>query len=415
MQPVKTSGGRSNNTYAVAASALAYLSAALGRRAFIHIGDDYNHPRLFFIHVGRSSRGRKGTSKKLIKIIDKALRARNPALAPQVHTGGLSSREGLVVLIHDGYKEGKNEVPPIDDKRLMVIESEFANVLHQSKREGNTLSAAMRDVWDGTSIKPAVKNNPVTTTDPHITIMGDITPSELKDLMAQRELSNGFANRFIFFWAEGEKVVALPPPTPTHVVDALTDRIEQVLQYVGADQHGVNDVICMELAPDARTLYEQLYHGELRDRSAGDRVTGLLERRPPMLLRLAMLFALTDQTKVIQTQHLHAGMAWVRYWVDSVKFIIQSATDEAMASIASEAARRIVAYLDDHDQATRTELTKSCFGGHIKKHMLDAALGELLMATPPVIEVVSMPRPNGQAGSPTNVYKLCKPANIPAM
>lgn len=403
------------NAYAVAASALAYLSAAVGRIAYMPIGDDFNHARLFFIHVGRSSRGRKGTSKKLIKMIDKTLRARDPALAPQIHSGGLSSREGLVMLIHDGCKDGKLEFPPIDDKRLLVMESEFVNVLQQSKRDGNTLSAALRDAWDGVSIKPAVKNNPVTTTDPHITIMGDVTPSELRDSMHKRELTNGFANRFIFFWAEGGKSVALPPPTPTHVIEGLTDRIEQVLRFVSADQHGVNDVICMVLDPDARILYEQYYFGELRDRSAGERVTGLLDRRAPMLLRLSMLFALTDQTKIIEAQHINAAMAWIRYWVDSVKFIFQSAVDEAGAAVISDVAKRIALYLDHHGQATRTELTKGCFGGHVKKTALDTALDELLTANPPVIEVDTVPRTNGQAGSSTKIYKLCKPASIQAI
>lgn len=397
------------NTYAVAASALAYLSAALGRRAYIPIGDNFNHIRLFFIHVGRSGVGRKGTAKSLIKIIDKALRNRDQTLAPNIHTGGLSTREGLAMLIHDGYKDGKIVVPPIVDKRLLVMESEFANVLQQSKRDGNTLSAALRDAWDGTSIKPAVKNNPVTTTDPHITIIGDVTPSELRSLMDKRELSNGFANRFIFFWAEGEKVVALPPPTPTSVVDALTDRVAQVLRYIGADQHGINDVIQMELSPDAHSLYENIYHSELQDRSAGERIAGLLDRRAPMLLRLAMLFSLTDQTTAIEVHHINAALAWVRYWADSVKFIFQSADDEAGTALTSDVAKRITAYMHDQGQATRTELSKKCFGGHINRITIDTALDELLTTTPPVIEVQTVPRPQGQSGSPTKVYKLYKP------
>ena len=46
-----------------------------------------------------------------------------------MHRGGLSSREGLAALIHDGFKQGSREIPAIEDKRLWVIESEFANDL----------------------------------------------------------------------------------------------------------------------------------------------------------------------------------------------------------------------------------------------------------------------------------------------
>jgi hypothetical protein len=397
------------NPFAIAAAMLAYLGAAVGRGPYMPIGDDWNHARLFMVHVGRSSRGRKGTAKKLIYRINNAVKTLDEFLVPQVHRGGLSTREGLALMIHDGYKEGKNEVPAITDKRLLVVESEFANILHQSKRDGNTLSAALRDAWDGTSIRPAVKTCRVWASDPHIGIIGDVTPSELRELMHARELTNGFANRFIFFWAEGDKVLPFPQYTPKHVVEALADRVAQVLRFAGADRHVDMDVMRMEFSTDAASLYARLYRGELRDRSAGEHITGLLDRRAPVLLRLAMLFALTDQTSVIAVNHINAAMAWVRYWVDSVKFIFQSAVDEAGAAATTDMAQRIVTYLAAQGQATRTELTKGCFGGHVSKATLDKALDELITASPPAIEVETVPRPNGQPGSPSKVYKPCAP------
>lgn len=408
----------SNNTeanpFAIAAAMLAYLGAAVGRGPFMPIGDDRNHARLFMVHVGRSSRGRKGTAKKLIYRINNAVKALDEYLVPQVHRGGLSTREGLALMIHDGYKEGKNEVPAIEDKRLLVVESEFANILHQSKRDGNTLSAALRDAWDGTSIRPAVKTCRVWASDPHIGIIGDVTPSELRELMHARELTNGFANRFIFFWAEGDKVLPFPQYTPKDVVETLADRVAQVLRFAGADRHVDKDVMRMEFSPEAASLYARLYRGELRDRSAGEHITGLLDRRAPVLLRLAMLFALTDQTTVIAVNHINAAMAWVRYWVDSVKFIFQSAVDEAGAAATTDIAQRIVTYLATQGQATRTELTKGCFGGHVSKAALDKALDELITASPPAIEVQTVPRPNGQPGSPSKVYKPCATPAHPA-
>ena len=402
------------NPFAIAAAMLAYLGAAVGRGPYMPIGDDWNHARLFMVHVGRSSRGRKGTAKKLIYRINNAVKALDEYLVPQVHRGGLSTREGLALMIHDGYKDGKNEVPAIEDKRLLVVESEFANILHQSKRDGNTLSAALRDAWDGTSIRPAVKTCRVWASDPHIGIIGDVTPSELRELMHARELTNGFANRFIFFWAEGDKVLPFPQYTPKDVVEALADRVAQVLRFAGADRHVDKDVMRMEFSTDAASLYARLYRGELRDRSAGEHITGLLDRRAPVLLRLAMLFALTDQTSVIALDHINAAMAWVRYWVDSVKFIFQSAVDEAGAAATTDMAQRIVTYLAAHGQATRTDLTKGCFGGHVSKATLDKALDELITASPPAIEVETVPRPNGQPGSPSKVYKPCATPAHPA-
>lgn len=70
--------------------------------------------------------------------------------------------------------------------------------------------------------------------------------------------------------------------------------------------------------------------------------------------------------------HCFVNTDLVRYWVDSVKFIFQSAIDEAGAAATTETAQRIVTYLTERGQATRTELTKGCFGGHVSKATLAA-------------------------------------------
>ncbi|MBC7621604.1 MAG: hypothetical protein H7293_21935, partial [Candidatus Saccharibacteria bacterium] len=156
------------NPFAVGANFMAFMSCAVGRGPYMAVGNTWHHTRQFMLHIGRSGRGRKGDAVSLISRIEKALRTLSPDATPKVHRGGLSSREGLVYLIHDGYTEGKTEVEAVLDKRLLVIESEFANVLHQGKREGNTLSAALRDCWDGVSMKPATKSSRLWATDPPI-------------------------------------------------------------------------------------------------------------------------------------------------------------------------------------------------------------------------------------------------------
>ena len=250
------------NPYAIAANFIAFMGCAVGRGPYMPIGNTWHHARMFMLHIGRSGRGRKGDAVALIGRIERALKALSQDATPHVHRGGLSSREGLVFLIHDGYIEGKTEVEPILDKRLLVIESEFANILHQGKREGNTLSAALRDCWDGVSMKPATKSSRLWATDPHIAMVGAVTPSELLGLMASRELTNGFANRFLMFWAERTKMLAFPRATPQQDVDALAARVLAVLQFCQAERWADKDKMRVELSPDARKRYEVLYHSD---------------------------------------------------------------------------------------------------------------------------------------------------------
>ena len=391
------------NPYAVAANFIAFMSCAVGRGPYMAVGNTWHHARQFMLHIGRSGRGRKGDAVSLISRIERALKALSQDAAPQVHRGGLSSREGLVYLIHDGYTEGKTEVEAVLDKRLLVIESEFANVLHQGKREGNTLSAALRDCWDGVSMKPATKSSRLWATDPHVAMIGAVTPGELLGLMASRELTNGFANRFMMFWAERTKMLAFPRATRQEDVDALAERVHEVLTFCKAERWAEKDNMRVELSPDARKRYEKLYLGELNDNSAGERITALIERRAPMLLRLAMLFALCDLTTTVEVHHINAALAWVRYSVESVKFIFASAADELAVEETNDTAQKIVVFLRKEKRVTRKQITVDCFKGHANKTRIDAALDELLSSNPARIAVEE---DRSAPGRPTKFYQL---------
>ncbi len=399
------------NPYAIALNSMAYLSAAIGRGAFTYIGNSRHHARIFGLHVGRTGIGRKGDAASLIHRLDMSIRAADEAsgntTAPQVHTGGLSTREGLALMIHDGWKQGKNEVEPIHDKRLWVIESEFVNVLMQSKRDGNTLSSALRDVWDGVSIKPATKGYPrIWASDPHICLSAAITPSELRSVIAARELTNGFANRFMTICAERTRMIPFPTATPQDEVDTLAKRVIEVICKAGGDRFAERDVLQVTMSPGAQVLYAELYMAELSDQSGGETVTALLERRAPVLRRLAMLFALCDLKTEVDVQHIEAALAWTRYWTDSIKFIFNDGAGEAATAETNDTARQIVEFIQKHGNATRSEITKDCFQGHKSKSVIDAALDHLLAASPARIVVQVTPRPKGTPGTAIKIYTL---------
>ncbi|WP_316855369.1 YfjI family protein [Ralstonia mannitolilytica] len=400
------SEGTETNACAIAANFMAYLSCAVGRGVYLPIGNTWHHARLFCLHVGRSGRGRKGDAVSLVLRIDQALRAMDEGFAPQIHRGGLSSREGLVALMHDGYRQGRVDVPAIEDKRLWVVESEFANVLHQGRRDGNTLSAALRDCWDGVDLKPAIKSNRLYASHPHVCLSGAISPSELTGLMSARELTNGFANRFLMIWAERSRMLPFPKETPQAVVEHLACRTLEVLAFVHANRHDRRDHLRMELSPQAQWRYAQLYRGELND-DLGDGVVGaLLERRAPMLLRLAMLMALTDLQTRIDAKHIDAATAWIRHATASVRFVFVSAAEEAKLAQVLEMSNRVLAFLHERGQATRSQISAECFRGKVTKARIDASLEHLLASTPPRISVQWVERPADTPGTPTRVYRL---------
>ena len=392
------------NPYAIALNAMVYLGCAAGRRPYMSIGDTFHHARLYGLHIGRSGVARKGDAVSLVRRIAQRVGEIDRFVAPQIHMGGLSTREGLAFLIHDGYMDGKTEVPAMEDKRLWVVESEFVNVLQQGKREGNTLSAAVRDCWDGNSIKPATKGTQMWATDPHVCLSAAITPFELLAKVGANDLSNGFMNRFLPIFAERTQVVPFPVATADAVINELASRVCEMLKFCGSGRWVERNMLYVSLSGEAKALWEELYCGELDNRSHGERINTLIERRAPMLRRIAMLMALTDCSSTVEVRHLNAALAWIRYSIESVKYVFATGIEEAETAEVNEAADKIVAFVRERGRVTRSQLNAECFSGHASKVELDDAIVALLTANPPRIAMEEVR--TGAGRRPTKFYQL---------
>ena len=102
--------------------------------------------------------------------------------------------------------------PGIDDKRLFVLDEEFASALSCTKREGNTLSTIIRSMWDSGDLDPLTKTTKIKSTGAHIGICTHITIKELNKKLNETEAFNGFANRFLWCCAKRSKLVPFPEP-----------------------------------------------------------------------------------------------------------------------------------------------------------------------------------------------------------
>ena len=87
----------------------------------------------------------------------------------------------------------------VEDKRLCVVEPEFASVLKVGARDGNTLTEVLRRAWDGNDLRTLTRNSPLVATDPHITLIGH-DQEELQRNVDDTSQTNGYVNRFAFAW-----------------------------------------------------------------------------------------------------------------------------------------------------------------------------------------------------------------------
>ena len=181
---------------------LALAGNAMGRTAYYRIEDTWHHANLFDVLVGESSKSRKGTSLGRVRAV---MKVADQTWSDNRLKGGLSSGEGFINEVRDerrewNKKDGREDIvdPGVADKRLTVIEPEFASVLAAMERPGNTVSEQMRRAWDGDKLSTMTKHSPLCATGAHISIIGHITIDELRARLTRTDAANGFANRFLY-------------------------------------------------------------------------------------------------------------------------------------------------------------------------------------------------------------------------
>lgn len=392
---------------AIAAGFLTYAGCCFGRDTGLWLGDDQHHPRLGVLHIGRSNRGRKGTAVSPIRrLVSEMMRtdevARRFASAnggdfapftPGYHFGGLSSREGLAFAIRDPTfkwdKEAKEWIeddPGVTDKRLFIVESEFANILAQAGREGNTLSSALRDCFDGIDLAPLTKTERTRASSPHVCMVAHITPAELLAMIKEVAVRNGFLNRFIIIWAERTQIIPLPEPTDPKIIAQWAGLLNQSIGWVREKKPKIR------LDDAARELYEDIYRREWSRGHSSEIVESLTERAPAMGLRIALTLAVMDRSPAITENHLASGIAWTRYSRASIEYVWRDRArlregGVADAEVRGRAARVFRFLREKREPVSRTDLVRDCFQGNVRASDIDAALEFLQLQTPPVIEV----------------------------
>lgn len=219
----------------LAINTLARFCAVVGRDPYITIGDDYRSLRLFVLIIGPTGVGRKGTSaqlpERIFRGVEECLRSWRPSLLPLRYETAVSSGEGLVWMTRDPIVKGDELIDEgVADKRVLLEISEFAGTLAQMKRETSTLTAVLRDAFDGRRLATPNKNNPCFATGAHFVTIGHITREELTALLSTTDVMNGFANRFMMVYSARNKRVHEPQPTQPEVVNNFAHRIAHAVK-----------------------------------------------------------------------------------------------------------------------------------------------------------------------------------------
>lgn len=322
----------------------------IGRTAYFLAEADTHFCNMNTVLVGETAKARKGVSwRRVGEILGR--------VDPNWMTpaSGLSSGEGLIYAVRDEAFKINNQGEEIladagvADKRLLVVEEEFARVLQATRREGTTLSAVFRQAFDTGNLRILTRNCPVRSTGAHVSVVGHITASELARTLPEVECANGFANRIL--WVCVKRSKELPEGGRSHELD-FSDIENQLRAAKACAAKG-------ELRRDdeARELWCAVYSALSRGRPG--LLGSVTSRAEAYVMRLATTFAAAESAGCIGLRHLRAGLEAWRYCQESAAYVFgrsvgDSDADGIFNALVEAGAKGL----------SRTEISKRVFSGN---------------------------------------------------
>ena len=315
---------------------------------------------LFTGIVGLPSCGRKGTSWTEIKQL---FAQADPDWLRHHTAAGLTTAEGLSYQVRDGSSQPEAEGPDtgVADKRLLLVEEDFAAPLKTMIRQPGILTTVLSQAWDTGDLCALTRTSPIRATGAHISIIAHITARELEPRFRLSQYANGWHGRFL--WVVSRWSKRLPEGGGTPAYGDIVPRLRQALDWAKDCDRPI------ERDDQARELWSEIYacRGKGETRLAGQ--SGC--RTEAQILRLSCIYALMDCSPLVLLPHLEAALAFCRYAEDTDAFIASLGTPAPARSRLLSAVRGAGA------QGQSKRQIYSAFNGHLTADQLATYLKEL--------------------------------------
>ncbi|OGG47824.1 MAG: hypothetical protein A3F84_12845 [Candidatus Handelsmanbacteria bacterium RIFCSPLOWO2_12_FULL_64_10] len=289
------------------------IGSAIGRRAYVRYGLPL-YGNLYACLVGKTAESRKSTS---LRHGERTAREADPSWRV-LH--GLSSAEGLLSQLADPWeKKGrKGEVVAeggTTDKRLLVWLGELSSLLKKARQDSvSNLLPILAEAYDSPpSLSLPTKLDPITASEPHISLLAASTPAWLEDLQ-DRDIMAGFANRFAFILGEPKPPIAWPSPPDAGLYAKVIAHISDVLLWLP-------DSLEVTMTGSARDLWSEFYVRWKSQVWPDEMFGALVQRIPDITLKIALIYAVLEKRTQIAPDILTAAIDAGGYCVASTQRI----------------------------------------------------------------------------------------------
>jgi len=359
---------------AVLAQILAGFGCMVGHRPYLTLDADEHHTNFHVCLVGNTGEGRKGTALTRAKQV---LAWIEPLFVRQRCFGGVASGQAMIKEVCDDlYRKDKEGNAVLiqagaEDKRWLLVESEFGRTLTMCRAENSILSHVIREGFDSGNLRNTSIGTPLCATGAHISLVGHITPGELSSLIKNTTLHlNGFCNRILFLCCVKSKELRRGGQRAVPGWKAFQERLCTAYAWAKKVERVVWSESAMELWSTAGYDEVTRVHG-----NALDEITN---RGNSIVPRLAAIQAVINGSRsrepgkaLILRPHLEAALALWRYSVASARYIFGT------AATLDPNGRKVLEVLEECGSASRSELSVKAFQNNDARRRLEAALSLL--------------------------------------
>lgn len=356
---------------AVLVSFLALLGNAAGPQPHAYFGGAEHPARLFVVLVGDADVGRKGTAHGAV---ERLFTEADPDWSEGRVLYGLQSAEAMIDRVDD-------EKSP--DCRLMIVETEFGRLVETMARTG-TLSAQLRNAWDGRVLQRSTTKFTRRASRAHISMLAMITPEELLKHHPRLTKAGGLESRLLYVYSAPQTDVSPFAASGEHT--DLADRVRDVLNGSRERVMDHTDPVSRVLLaargiqprtelPVAEAVIGRWAAVKQRLPVPGEGFRGLQSRAEPKVIRLAAAYALADAAPEIGPPHVDAALAVLAYCARSAEIVFGVPVAQLPPRVDPRQAAQVVRTLHDRYPAwvTRAELggDEHVLADLVAKHLVE--------------------------------------------
>jgi len=312
-------------------SFFAGLGMHVGRGAYIYIAKPI-YPNAQVVLVGESYDDKKSTA------ITKAFAevgtgapwdpATNQHAIRMLH--GIGSAEALLDILAGRHKSDAT----ITRQRVALVINEFSSLMQKARQKAlGNLPPFINECYDCPDVLelPSRTSMTIRAEKPFLCILAGSTQSWLENSISSTDIMSGFANRFLFIIGEPKAPNALPPPPDQNKLDAIKQKLLSIEQ-----QYSNNTApTAFLLSSDAEQLWCGFYSDWRNKKWAGDLVSTVVKRTPEYIIKLSLIYSITENCTAVSKEQLEAAIAFGWWAAECAQSIFSDFSETRQGKVES--------------------------------------------------------------------------------